>query len=865
VTRGDARLLLGGPIAGEIRVAVTEDVEAFRARTGHAPGLAIVIVGRDAPSTVYLQQIMRSCEAVGIHRRLIELEGEATERRVTEVVAALNADPLVHGIIVQMPLPPSIRLRAVIDAIDPAKDIDGIHPLNAGLLRLGYDGFLPATAHAAVEILRRSAIEIEGRRAVVVGRSTVVGMPTAFLLVRENATVTVCHSRTRDLKHHVKDAEILVVAAGHPGRGRQAGRRRRLRIGAPCRVGHHAGPRWGRAADERPPARPPHASRARPGVRCGAIGGCNPGARDPGRRGAVHSLIEPRGPMTTTFPSDLEIARSVTPRPIADIASDLGLRDDEIELYGRSKAKVTLPAIERLERDRPRGRYVVVTAITPTPLGEGKSTTTVGLGQGLNHVGHRAAICIRQPSLGPVFGIKGGAAGGGYSQVIPMEDFNLHLTGDVHAIGAAHNLAAAFLDNSLHHGNPHAIDPFSILWPRVVDISDRTVRRAVIGLGGKENGVPRETEWVITVASEVMAVLALATDLRDLRGRLGRIVLATTKDGKAVTCEDLGVAGSMTVLLIDAIKPNLLQTLEGGPAFVHCGPFANIAHGNNSIIADRLALATNDIVATEAGFGADMGAEKFFDIKCRASGLAPDAAVVVATVRALKMHGGVGKIVAGKPLDPALLEENVTAVRTGAANLAKQIENVTMFGVPAVVAINSFPTDTTAEVEAIREVALEAGADDAVVATHFTDGGPGAADLANAVWAAASRGSTFQLLYPDDAPLGEKILAIATKVYGADGIELLPPAKKALKLYEDLGFGRLPVCMAKTQYSLSHDANLKGRPSGFTVTVRDIRLSAGAGFITPLLGEMRTMPGLPSRPGGEKIDIDADGNIVGLF
>jgi formate--tetrahydrofolate ligase len=387
----------------------------------------------------------------------------------------------------------------------------------------------------------------------------------------------------------------------------------------------------------------------------------------------------------------------------------------------------------------------------------------------------------------------------------------------------------------------------------------------VIGLGGKENGVPRETEWVITVASEVMAVLALATDLHDLRARLGRIVLATTTDGKAVTCEDLGVAGSMTVLLIDAIKPNLLQTLEGGPAFVHCGPFANIAHGNNSIIADRLALATNDIVATEAGFGADMGAEKFFDIKCRASGLAPDAGVVVATVRALKMHGGVGKIVAGKPLDPALLEENVTAVRTGAANLAKQIENVTMFGVPAVVAINSFPTDTTAEVEAIREVALEAGADAAVVATHFTDGGRGAADLAEAVWAAASRGSRFQLLYPDDAPLGEKILTIATKVYGAAGIELLPAARKALKLYEDLGFGHLPVCMAKTQYSLSHDAALKGRPSGFTVTVRDIRLSAGAGFITPLLGEMRTMPGLPSRPGGEKIDIDADGSIVGLF
>ena len=566
-----------------------------------------------------------------------------------------------------------------------------------------------------------------------------------------------------------------------------------------------------------------------------------------------------------SLPSDLEIARSVTPRPIVDVARDLGIRDEEIEPYGRTKAKVTLAAIQRLEAERPRGKYVVVTAITPTPLGEGKSTTTVGLAQGLNRIGHRAAVCIRQPSLGPVFGIKGGAAGGGYSQVIPMEDFNLHLTGDVHAIGAAHNLAAAFLDNSLHHKNPLGIDPFSILWPRVVDISDRAVRRAVIGLGGKENGVPRETEWIITVGSEVMAVLALATDLHDLRARLGRIVLATTTDGKPVTCEDLGVAGSMTVFLVDAIKPNLLQTLEGGPAFVHCGPFANIAHGNNSIIADRLALATNEIVCTEAGFGADMGAEKFFDIKCRASGLEPDAAVVVATVRALKMHGGIGRIVAGKPLDPALLEENVEAVRAGAGNLAKQIENVLLFGVPAVVAINSFPTDTPGEVEAIKEVAMAAGASAAVVATHFTDGGSGAADLAEAVWAAASSGSQFKLLYPDDAPLGEKILTIATKVYGADGIELLPAAKKALKLYEDLGFGHLPVCMAKTQYSLSDDANLKGRPSGFTVTIRDIRLSAGAGFITPLLGEMRTMPGLPSRPGGEKIDIDADGNIVGLF
>ena len=567
-----------------------------------------------------------------------------------------------------------------------------------------------------------------------------------------------------------------------------------------------------------------------------------------------------------SFPSDLDIARSVTPRPIAEIAAELGIRGDELELYGPTKAKVTLAAIQRLEADRPRGKYVVVTAITPTPLGEGKSTTTVGLAQGLNKIGKRASVNIRQPSLGPVFGIKGGAAGGGYSQVIPMEDFNLHLTGDVHAIGAAHNLAGAFIDNSLHHKNPLGIDPHGVLWPRVVDISDRALRHVVLGLGGREDGIPRETEFIITVGSEVMAVLALATDLFDLRARLGRIVLATRFDGTPVTAEDLGVAGAMTVLLKDAIKPNLLQTLEGGPAFVHAGPFANIAHGNNSIIADRLALVTNDIVCTEAGFGADMGAEKFFDIKCRASGLAPDAAVVVATVRALKMHGGVGKIVAGKPLDPALLEENVEAVRTGAANLAKQIENVTLFGIPAVVAINSFPTDTPAEVEAIREVAMAAGARDAVVATHFSDGGAGATALAEAVWAATEDPlRNFQLLYPDEAPLEEKIHTIVTRIYGGSGIELTPRARKQLKQYEDLGYGNLPVCMAKTQYSLSHDAALKGRPSGFTVPIREIRLSAGAGFITPICGDMRTMPGLPSKPGGQNIDIDAEGNVVGLF
>jgi formate--tetrahydrofolate ligase len=568
----------------------------------------------------------------------------------------------------------------------------------------------------------------------------------------------------------------------------------------------------------------------------------------------------------SAFPSDLEVARSVTPRPIADVARDLGLREDELELYGPIKAKVSLSAITRLEAERPRGKYVVVTAITPTPLGEGKTTTTIGLTQGLNRIGKQAAVAIRQPSLGPVFGIKGGAAGGGYSQVIPMEDFNLHLTGDNHAIGAAHNLAAAFLDNHLHHKNPLGIEPSSIVWPRVVDISDRAIRKVIVGLGGKENGPARESEWQITVASEVMAILALASDLHDLRARLGRIVLATTTTGDPVTAEDLRVAGAMTVLLRDALKPNLLQTLEGGPAFVHCGPFGNIAHGNNSILADRLALVTNDIVCTEAGFGADMGAEKFFDIKCRTSGLRPDAACIVATVRALKMHGGVGKIVAGKPLDAALSVENVDAVRAGSANLAKQIENVRVFGVPVVVAINAFPTDTPAEHEAIRHAALAAGARDAVLSTHFVDGGKGAEELARAVWAAAEEGApNFAFLYPDEAPIATKIEAVAERIYGADGVDLLPAAAKAITQIEGLGFGHLPINMAKTQYSLSHDPLLLGRPTGFRVPIRDVRLAAGAGFVTAYLGDMRTMPGLPTRPGGENIDIDANGEVVGLF
>ncbi|HEY8198498.1 MAG TPA: formate--tetrahydrofolate ligase [Candidatus Limnocylindrales bacterium] len=569
------------------------------------------------------------------------------------------------------------------------------------------------------------------------------------------------------------------------------------------------------------------------------------------------------------MPSSLQIAQAASMRPITDIGAELGLLPEELELYGPYKAKISLDVLRRLA-DRPNGREILITAITPTPLGEGKTTTTIGLAQGLNRIGVRTAVAIRQPSLGPVFGIKGGAAGGGYSQIVPMEDFNLHLTGDNHAVTAAHNLAAAFIDNHLHHGNALGIAPHTISWPHVVDISDRALRHAVIGLGSADDGIPRETEWQISVASEVMAILALATDIHDLRARFGRIVVARTRDDKPVTLEDLKVAGAMTVLMRDAIKPNLLQTLEGGPAFVHAGPFANIAHGNSSVLADRVALKLVDAVCTEAGFGADMGAQKFMDIKCRLGGIRPSAAVVVGTIRALKMHGGVGKIVAGKPLDPALEAEDPEAVRRGAANLAKQIENMRLYGVPVVAAINAFPTDAPSEVAALREVALAAGASAAVVATHFADGGAGAEDLARAVWAVAQAsgpdGATdFRFLYPDEMSLAEKIETIATRIYGADGVDFGAGVLRTLERIESDGYRSLPICMAKTHLSLSTDATKKGRPTGFRVPVRDARLFAGAGFVTAYCGDMRTMPGLPSRPGGEGVDIDAEGNVVGLF
>ena len=562
------------------------------------------------------------------------------------------------------------------------------------------------------------------------------------------------------------------------------------------------------------------------------------------------------------FLSDLEIARNAQLKPVDDIASEIGLGMHLLEPYGEQVVNIKLAAIEELA-DAPKAKYVVVTAITPTPLGEGKTTTTVGLGQAFKHIGKRATVAIRQPSMGPTFGIKGGAAGGGYSQVVPMEVLNLHLTGDMHAVTAAHNLLSAMIDNHLYQGNELGIDVGNITWRRVLDVNDRALRNIVIGLGSRADGVTRQTGFDITAASEVMATLALTSSLPDLRQRLGRIVIGYTSAGTPVTAEELHAAGSMAVILRDAIKPNLLQTLENTPVLVHTGPFGNIATGNSSVVADLIGIHTGDFLVTEAGFGADMGAERFFNIKCRTSGLRPDAAVVVATVRALKAHSGKYKVVAGRPLPEGLLAENPDDVLAGAANLRKQVENVRLHGVTPVVAINAFPTDHPSEHRAIREVAAELGVRSAIC-THFADGGAGAAELAEAVAEAASEPGDFRFLYPLQASLREKIETVATRVYGAAGVSYSAQAAKQLDTYEQAGFGGLPVCIAKTQLSISSDPSLLGAPTGWTLPVREVRASIGAGFVYPICGDIRTMPGLSSHPAAERIDLDDDGEIVGL-
>lgn len=634
----------------------------------------------------------------------------------------------------------------------------------------------------------------------------------------------------------------------------------------------------------------------------------------PERRKFVPTPLQPKTPV----PADIDIAQAATLKPIRQVAEEMGLEESELELYGDYKAKIKLEVLDRLA-DAPDGKYIDVTAITPTPLGEGKTTTTVGLSQALGaHLGKRVITCIRQPSQGPTFGIKGGAAGGGYSQVIPMEDFNLHLTGDIHAITAANNLLAAAIDTRMFHestqsdlalfnrlcpkdkkGKRHFsvsmqgrlkklgitetdpdlltdeqkarfarldIDPATVTWRRAVDVNDRMLRGITVGQGTAENGFELKTNYYISVASELMAILALATSLRDMRERIANMVIGQSRQGEPITADDLGVAGALTVLMKDTIKPNLMQTLEGTPVLVHAGPFANIAHGNSSIMADKIALKLADFVITESGFGADMGMEKFFDIKCRYSGNIPSVVVLVATVRALKMHGGGPKVTAGAPLAPEYIDENLELVKNGAANLLAHASIAQKFGVPVVVAVNRFPTDTPAELELVRKIALgHPGVADAVVADHFSQGGAGAVALAEAVVKASEKPTDFKFLYPLDVPLKQKIETIAREVYGADGVDYSELAETRIAEYTRMGYDKLPICMAKTHLSLSYDPELKGVPKGFRIPIRDVSASVGAGFVYPLLGTMSTMPGLPTRPAYYDIDIDFEtGRILGL-
>jgi len=564
-----------------------------------------------------------------------------------------------------------------------------------------------------------------------------------------------------------------------------------------------------------------------------------------------------------TLPKNLEVARRAKLESLSEIGAEIGIGEHLLEPYGEGVAKIKLEAIEELA-GRPKAKYVVVSGMTPTPLGEGKTTTTVGLGQALKHIGKTATVTVRQASMGPVFGIKGGAAGGGYSQIVPMEALNLHLTGDTHAVTEANNQLAAMIDDHLYQGNALGIEPHSITWRRVIDVNDRALRHIVVGLGARTDGVPRQSGFDITAASEAMAILALSTSLHDMRSRLGRIVIGADAYGNPVTAEDLKAAGVMTVIMKEALKPNLMQTLENTPALVHAGPFGNIATGNSSIVADLIGIRGGDFLITEAGFGADMGAERFFNIKCRYSGLEPDAAVLVATVRALKAHSGRHEVRAGKPLPEEMQEENPDDVYAGAANLMKQIDNIRLHGVSPVVAINAFPSDHESEYEVIREVAKERGARVAVC-NHFSEGGAGAVELAEAVAEAAEEPSSFRFLYPERASLREKIEAIATKVYGAKDVEYDPQAARMLDSYEQSGFGGLPLCIAKTHLSISSDPSLKGAPSGWTLPVREVRASVGAGFVYPICGDVRTMPGLSASPAAEGIDIDENGEIVGLF
>ena len=934
----------GTAIAKSIRERIASEIQQQQASNPrYKPSLTIVQVGERSDSSTYVRMKLKAAEEANIDCRLEKYAEDISEAELIQNITRFNNDPSIHGILVQLPVPKHISEHAVTSAVADEKDVDGFGAINIGELakRGGHPLFVPCTPKGVMALLKESGVDLQGKNAVVIGRSDIVGAPVSYLLKNADATVTVCHSKTKDLPSVVKQADIVVAAIGQPGFVKGDW----LKQGAVVvDVGTNYVPDDSKKSGHRLVGDVDFDSAVEVASQITPVpGGVGPMTVAMLLQNVVDSAtnyfdqqkarhIEPL-PLKVQHPvpADIVASRAQHPKPITKLAAEVGIANHELEPYGAYKAKVDLSLLKRLEHRR-NGRYVLVAGITPTPLGEGKSTTTVGLVQALaGHLGRIAFANVRQPSQGPTFGIKGGAAGGGYSQVIPMDEFNLHLTGDIHAITAANNLLAAAIETRMFHEKSQKdgplyrrlvpekkgkrefvpvmfrrlkklgidktdpneltqdeihrfarldIDPETITWRRVLDVNDRHLRGITVGQAPTEKGDTRETGFDISVASECMAVLALSNSLDDMRERLGRMVVASSRSGDPVTCDDIGAGGALTALMRDAIKPNMMQTLEGTPVFVHAGPFANISIGASSVIADKLALklagtepdedhnARTGFVVTEAGFDFTMGGERFFNIKCRSSGLKPDVVVIVATVRALKVHGGGPEISPGAQLPEVYRTENVEVLRKGCINLKKHIDNARQFGVKVVVAINKFETDTEAEIAALREEALSAGAEDAIMANHWAEGGKGAIDLAKGVMAACEKAEpdNFRLLYDTTGPVQERIETIAKKMYGAEKVEFSELAQKKVDAYVRQGYGNLPICIAKTQYSLSHDAALKGAPTGFTVPIRDVRMAAGAGYLYALAADIQTIPGLPTAPGYLNVDVDTEsGEIDGLF
>ncbi|KAI1344708.1 formate-tetrahydrofolate ligase [Xylariaceae sp. FL0016] len=938
-----ATKLDGTAIAKSIREKLAREIaDKQKLNPKYQPCLKIIQVDDRPDSSTYVRMKLKAAQEANISCDHLHFPESITEAELLAQLQVLNNDAAVNGILVQLPLPKHINEDIITSAVAVEKDVDGFSTTNIGELakKGGHPFFVPCTPKGVMFLLEEAGVALEGKNAVVLGRSNIVGRPISYLLNNANATVVTCHSKTEGLEEKLRNADVVVAAIGKPAfvKGEW------LKPGAVViDVGMNYVPDATKKSGMRLVGDVDYESASQISSHITPVpGGVGPmtvamllqnvvdATTMYFERQKLRHIVPLPLKLQTPVPSDIQVSRSQPPKPITRVAEEVGIAHHELEPYGAYKAKVDLTLLKRLEHRR-NGRYVVVTGITPTPLGEGKSTTTMGLAQALGaHLGRLTFANVRQPSQGPTFGIKGGAAGGGYSQVIPMDEFNMHLTGDIHAISAANNLLAAAIETRIFHENTQKdaalykrlvptkngkrafapimfrrlkklgiektdpndltedeihrfarldIDPETITWRRVLDVNDRHLRGITVGTAPTEKGQTRNTGFDISVASECMAILAMSTGLSDMRERLGRMVVATSRSGDPVTCDDIGAGGALTALMKDAIKPNLMQSLEGTPVFVHAGPFANISIGNSSILADKMALklagteldedhsTKAGFAVTEAGFDFTMGGERFFNIKCRASGLVPDVVVVVATVRALKVHGGGPPIAPGAALDPVYREENVDILRKGCVNLKKHIENAKAYGCPVVVAVNKFSTDTDAEIAVVREEAIAAGAEDAILANHWAEGGKGAVNLAKGVITASEKPKDFKLLYQvEGGSVQERMEAICKKMYGAAAVEFSELAQKKVDTYTKQGFGNLPICIAKTQYSLSHDPELKGAPSGFTVPIRDVRMAAGAGYLYALAADIQTIPGLPTAPGYLNVDVDVEtGEIEGLF